>query len=575
VTDRRRDITPRPRIVAFRPHRPWARPGTVVTVDVELASQRPMVVDARVDLLDVERVVDSVEHRFRVRAGSSRRTIPIRLPDAPRHGYGLRLRLIWPGGSAVAGEAVEALDGWWQSPRHAAVTRFTGVPAAARDAGALRDWHVTVGQAYDWMWRHYRYRPPGGRRTFRDALGRRVSHDAVLTAVREAHRASVAVLAYGSVYGSEAEYVAAHPDERVFDTAGQPLSLGGTFFINDLRPGRPWRQRLLREYAGACRSFGFDGVHMDTYGPPHEAVAADGEPIRFADLYPGLIEEAAARLRRLDPDAHVLFNCVEGFPLERVAAAGASGTRAGSGIAALYLELWPPDDRFEDVVRWVERARAVANGRAVVIAAYARAMRHGPHGDERARAFESTLLLSSILGAAGAYHHTIAEGDRLLVEGYYPAAVPLRAREAASLRAAWRFGARYVHLLTDPDLRPAPTTELDLRDRDGRPIATSSRPTAGAVWVRRMRSPRLGDVLHLVDLRDQPDDRWATPSQPPARVDGWRLRWAAPGPPVAMSPWTAEGEASVLAQDPAGGPGTWLLPPFERWLVLRYHSLHE
>ncbi len=77
----------------------------------------------------------------------------------------------WNAGQAgrPAASAVEALDGWWESPRHAAITEFRTPARTAAAVEALRDWHVTVVQLYDWMYRHYRYAPPSGAATFIDA----------------------------------------------------------------------------------------------------------------------------------------------------------------------------------------------------------------------------------------------------------------------------------------------------------------------------------------------------------------------------------------------------------------------
>lgn len=453
---------------------------------------------------------------------------------------------------------MEALEGWWESPRHVALTRFRDAREAQAQVALASRWHVTVAQAYDWMYRHYRYAAPT--EPFLDALGREVSHDAVRALIREGHAAGIATLAYGSVYGAEPEYVARHPDERVFDVAGEPLSLGGAFFINDLRPRRPWRTRLLAEYERACRRFDFDGIHMDTYGPPHEAVTADGERIRFADLYPPLIEEAALRVAATGRGRRVLFNCVEGFPLDAV---------AGAPAAALYLELWPPDDRYADLVRWIDRARAAGGGKAVVIAAYVPALRDGGHDPRRrAAALETAVLLTSVITAAGASHHALAEDDRVLVGGYYPAAVRLRAGEARELRAAWVFGARYLHLLSDATAEQLDPAGLELKDADGKLAPLSTAPEPGRVWVRATRAPS-GLVLSLVDLRAQADDRWTVERQSPDEARGWTLTWpgTAPGAaPAAMSPWTRGGAALPLAALP--GTRGWRLPRFRRWLVV-------
>ncbi len=425
-----------------------------------------------------------------------------------------------------------------------------------RPAGALVDWHVNMAQHYDWMWRHYRYRPPDRSTEFVDALGRPVSHRALRASIDRGHAAGIAALAYGSVYGAETEYVERHPDERVFDAAGQPLSLGGTFHINDIRPGSSWRSRLLAEYTGAIEHFGFDGIHMDTYGPPHAGFAADGTAIEFAQLYPGLIDEAARMVADTAAGARVLFNCVEGFPLEAIATADA---------AALYLELWPPDDGLDDVVRWVDRARALARGRAVIIAAYAAAMGEGGHVADRAAAFEATLLLGAVIAAAGAYHHTLAAGDRLLVEGYYPAAVPMEPGEIARLRALWRFSARYVHLLSDPGSGVVTLAGLELRDRSGAPVAWASVPRPGAIWARAVRTPENVSVLHLIDLRDQEDVLWTRPKRTPQVREGLAVRWRdASERALVVSPWSRDGSPAAVA----GRDGWLALPADPRWQML-------
>ena len=553
-----------PQIVRFGPRRTWARPGDVVAVDAEVRLAPGQGAALTVTLLDLDRELTSVR-RSVLAAPRSPRAVPLRhtvelmLPPAPRHGYGLSLRVQAGGRTLVSSSAIEAIDGWWQSPRHAAITEFRDSEASARAVRDLAAWHVTVVQHYDWMWRHYRYEPPGGVERFRDALGREVSHSAVRSAIAAGHEVGLASLAYGSVYGAEPEYVQRHPEERVFDDHGEPLSLGGTFFITDLRPGSPWRRRLLREYRAAIRGFRFDGIHMDTYGRPHRALSADGERLELADLYPGLIDEASRSLSEVRADARVLFNCVEGFPL---------GSVAASPTASLYLELWPRDRSFADVVRWIERALAVAEGRQVVVAAYAAALRDVTPGDPRRDgAFEATLLLGSIIIAAGAYHHTIAEGGRLLVEGYYPAAVPMRAAERRGLRALWTFSARYLHLLSDRGRVPADLAGLLIRDHEGHIVRTAERPVAGAIWVTASQLTDGRRVLHVVDLRGQTDDAWDEPKVPARTVSGFELEWPGLRDPIASSPWSRRGDCLRLRSPSAAG-ATWRLPTFRRWLLI-------
>lgn len=140
-------------------------------------------------------------------------------------------------------------------------------------------------------------------------------------------------------------------------------------------------------------------------------------PIDLEAVYPGLIEEADRRIRVTSSHRRALFNAVDAWPLDAVAPAP---------TAATYIEVWPPDVRYADLVRIVDQARRAGPGKAIVVAAYLSALR-AADGDSarRRRAIEGLLILSSVLLAAGAYHHVLAERDRILVEGYYPEALSI------------------------------------------------------------------------------------------------------------------------------------------------------
>jgi hypothetical protein len=169
-----------------------------------------------------------------------------------------------------------------------------------------------------------------------------------------------------------------------------------------------------------------------------------------------------------------------------------------------------------------------------------------------------------VIAAAGAFHHVLADDRRVLVEGYYPEARQLRAREAAELKAAWVFTSRYLHLLSDPAAMAAPLAGIELVDAGGGSIAISSEPRAGAVWARVTRLADGRRVLNLVDLRSQPDDRWDARRSIAAPVADWRIRWPGSGELTAASPWSAAGRARSLT---AGSVGV-ALPPFRRWLIV-------
>jgi len=546
-----------PSIVSFGPDRTWVAPGAGFVVNAIVGAFEPVAATATISLLDLDQVVHSRRLELLPAPAPQALSVSLAMPPAPRHGYGLKLVLEWADSTVEATSAIEALEGWWESPRMSAITEYDDAQSTAERVSRLQDWHVTVMQHYDWMWRHYRYTPPDGAAEFEDALGRRVSHAALRGAIDAGHTAGIASLAYGSVYGAEKEHVDRHPDDRVFNEDGHPLSLGSRFFINDLRPGTPWRHRLLALYRDALRDFHFDGIHMDTYGDPHGAISHDGEAIDFAALYPGLIDEAAQTVATTMPGATVTFNCVDGYPLEAVAPAAA---------ACLYLELWATDGAFGDVLRWVERARSVAGRRQVVIAAYGLALGSLADDQHRAEAIEATLMLGIVTTVAGGYHHTIAEGDRLLVEGYYPAAVGLTSQETEALTSLPRFNARYLHLLSDPLLLPADLHRLRLLDADGIQVESSARPVAGSVWLFGKVTEDGTRVIHLVDLRGQLHDRWTVPLEVPPSATGLHLHGLESRSVLAASPWGRNGDARVVRSTATSAP--LRLPAFDRWLML-------
>lgn len=542
------------RIIDFGPTRTWFHPGSEAGVSLAVDSAGGAV-QARLEMLDNGRVVAATGRRLRFEPGRSVRQFRLPVPGVGRHGYGLRVQLEGGRQSAEAHSAFEALDGWWESPRHAALTEFGSASGLAAAIGRLRRWHVNVAQFYDWMYRHYRYSPPQGESTFTDTLGRLISHGVVRELVRACRRNGIASLAYGSVYGAEAEYVERHREELLHDAAGRPLSLGGTFFITDLRPQSPWRQRLIGEYLRACRRFDFDGIHMDQYGEPHDGVAADGSRLRLEQLFPGLIDEAVERLRGLSPPRRVLFNCVGGWPLEHV---------ARSASAATYIELWPPDATYIALLAQIEKARRLAPGKQIVLAAYPSVIAGSSEGGRpSASAIEAMLLLTSVVIAAGAHHHAVAERDRVLVGGYYPDAVSLPRDAAEAMRLAWQFSARYVHLLSAPGDERLPIEGFAL-EADGRALPLSSEPRAGKVWLRPVTHDDGGIAVHLLDLLDQTSDAWDIPQRPAVTRRNWRLY--VPGPTrqwLFASPWANGGLARGLGSAPV-----LHVPAFKRWGML-------
>ncbi|MEP6776254.1 MAG: glycoside hydrolase family 66 protein, partial [Chloroflexota bacterium] len=215
-------------------------------------------------------------------------------PATPLRGYGLDAVLYAEDGRLLAegSGALDVLERWSQAPRYGFLSDFApeqegNVPGRV---DSLRRYHLNVVQFYDWMWRHYALMPPT--EEFTDALGRKLSLRTVRAAIEAVQEDGGAAMAYGAVYGAEPEYADQHTDLRLYDEAGQPISLAELFYIMNISPGSPWVDLIVAEFADAVRRMGFDGVHLDQYGFPKTAYSATGEVVDLSTAFPPLIDRS-------------------------------------------------------------------------------------------------------------------------------------------------------------------------------------------------------------------------------------------------------------------------------------------
>jgi dextranase len=569
------------------PARALSRPGGTVELRIELDNSGDAVEATLTgELRENGRVVARAAVPIGLVAGRQAHSLELALPPESPRGYEAVLRVeavgddepsgagpaegVGPSAeTVVARTAVLVVRHWREAPRYGFLSEFApGEPSLDRVAQLAR-YHLTVVQFYDWMYRHWRFLPPGDQapgagleEEFEDAMGRRLSLATVRRRIEACREAGMAALAYGAVYGAEPEFVRDRPDWVLRDAHGEQLSLIDLFFITDLRPGAPWREHILREFEAAMNGAGFDGIHMDQYGFPKWSYDANGSAVDLGACFGGLIDEAARRVSTLREGAAVLFNAVNNWPIERI---------AGSDQAAVYIEVWPPHDSYRDLVDLVRRARDLA-GRQAILAAYLEPFREGGAGAE-----EAALLATAVIASAGGFHLLLGEGDAVLRDPYYPNHGRMTPEFARRMRLYYDHTAALHHYLYDPSLEVADdtlaggiNTEITLEG-----WAASSVPRAGAVWLTvRRRGPQL--VVNLVNITGGNDDRWNAPKEAPPALEGlalglsrlFRIRratWSSPDEGAG----TYELDAAPHGSSGAGRGGTLLvLPPLRTWATL-------
>lgn len=441
--------------------------------------------------------------------------ITLALPSVSFRGYGVTITARDAHGDVVAqrSTALDVLDSWPQAPRYGFLSEFSPDDAAAEaHVDNLSRYHINVAQFYDWMWRHYDLMPPSDE--FTDALGRKLSLRTVRAKVAACRSHGMAAYGYAAVYGAEPEYTVSHADEVVYDAQGKPYSLADLFYIMNIAPGGSWRARILATMRDAVRDVPFDGLHLDQYGFPRESVFdAVGRPYDFPTDFSSFIDEARSSVQQPDRDVGVIFNAVENWPIEQVAATTQD---------AVYIEVWPPFIGYEHLQWLILNAQRLAPSRQVIIAAYMKSLGETTEATQDA-AEAATRFTSAAIWANGGFHLLMGEQDAALHDPYYVTHTVMRPAFARTMRAYYDFVVRYLNVLSDRRFSPLLTEP----PRDASIVIEGQRVTteasAGAIWAVERAMPGYL-TISLINLLDAPSTDWNAPAVPPAALTNFTTR---------------------------------------------------
>ncbi|TAM70476.1 MAG: hypothetical protein EPN48_03530 [Microbacteriaceae bacterium] len=419
-------------------------------------------------------------------------------------GYGVE----WRGGDGTfARTAVDVADDSRMRVRYG----FTVDYHPHRDARGLTDTvrrlHLTDIQFYDWAYRHADLL--GGGDEYDDALGQRVSLDTVRELASAVHDVGARALGYAAVYAvgpAEWDRWRAH---ALMDGAGSPFALGDFLFIVDPAAER-WVAHFVPELEAATGVLGFDGFHLDQYGYPKHARRADGVVVDVATSFDVLLRAVRDAL----PGSQLIFNNVNDFP---------TWLTGGSPQDAVYVEVWNPQTTLGALARVVSRARAVGEGKPVVIAAY----QHVYDSASAAAADGATAFTMATLFSHGATQLLAGEADRILVDPYYVRNHVVEESTAALLKRWYDYLVEHDELLLDPQIvdvtgsyAGAYNDDIDVTFAG---VEVTEEPIAGQVW-RRVTRTRYGLVLHLINLSGQTDVLWDGAKHPVVDIGESTLR---------------------------------------------------
>ena len=320
------------------------------------------------------------------------------------------------------------------------------------DLDFLRKYHINMIQFYDWSFRHDSLVPKED--IYEDMMGKRKDFGVIRKKMEEARRMGMKTLGYGAVYAASESYYREHPEQALYTSCGEPFRFIDIFYIMNIKNNNPWHYHIIEEYAEAVKKAGFDGIHMDTYGFPKTAFSMDKERTELQKEFPGLIQDTKERLSQEPGEHYLIFNNVGNWPV---------GAAAAAPVDAVYIEVWPPYERYHHIREIIREAKsACGKAKPVILAAYLEPFRTsgGKEPPVEEKAGYSARILTAAIVSLGASHLLMGEDGCVLTQGYYPDYTRMSETLKAQMRSYYDFLIRYMNLFYCEEMQEVTMTHM-------------------------------------------------------------------------------------------------------------------
>lgn len=420
-------------------------------------------------------------------------------------GYGVKVEVQRLDGNYDAYyTAFDVVDSWTRAPRYGFISDFFDSDMNdEEDIKEMNRYHINVVQYYDWMYRHHKFIPPKDK--FIDPLKRKLNLSVVKQKVGYAHKYGMKAMAYGAVYGAGKEFYEKHKEWALYKNDGKVYGFGDFLYIMDINRQCKWHDHIINQFLEAVK-FGFDGIHMDQYGFPKEAISSlEGEKsIRYLQGdFPKLIDDTKDYIKSKGYNAELIFNAVNNWPVEKVAKAKED---------AVYIEVWPPNDTYESLYNLISNAKKYAPQKQVILAAYMRPFLEELNIPLKS-AENAAFLTMAVIFASGGFHLLLGEGNGILDDAYYPKYRTINDEEFNKrLRGYYDFIVRYEGLLYDFDISDITMTYTG--GINGEYAFSGSefsvKPKDNCVWT--LIKDKAGyKIINLLNFTGITDMRWNEP----------------------------------------------------------------
>ena len=405
-------------------------------------------------------------------------------PDLPVGTHVVEARSL--DGAVIDEEVVSIRDLPGDDPVMAFATSFDwdSVPLVLEWLERLR---CSVVQVYDWM---SRYSAPLADSSFyQDPLGREIDRTALKGLIDGVQRMGAVAQAYAPICAADEQFAQARPDWLLMRNDGAPEALGTLLWIMD-PANTEWQQHWIGGYGRALDVLGFDGLHLDTYGYPRNALDGMGQSAQLERGY----DEFVRSVRRARPDDVISFNQVNGVP---------RGFKPPERPGFRYVEVWRPNDQWRHLEGLLDRSAGTGSWQGDTLAIYPPVW-----GNDRETALLTVVLTEAVVTTLGA--NALLWGDRfgVLNHPYYVTHENLDEDEVERVLMWHRFGLRSRDLFKSG----VDTSWYELTDENASVTVTwdgvaGPEPVGGYLYVRVRR----GDdcvAVSLLDLSGSADGSW-------------------------------------------------------------------
>lgn len=408
--------------------------------------------------------------------------------------------ILWKGhNGAQQSSAFEVLKDSWTRLRYGFISEFSEEVDTGNYVSWAKKLHLTAIQFYDWAWKHEFLTTHATH--YPDPLGQIISTQKIKELIREYHKVGADASGYAAIYAVDSEGWERWKSSGLFDTDGNPYTLGDDFlWIVD--PADPkWLKHIISELQKA-HEFGFNAFHLDQYGWPKSALRTDGVAVDLAKRFPEMLNEIVHSM----PSCKQIFNNVNDYP---------TWSTTQTDQHATYIEVWDPHSTYRHLADLVSKARGLNPSVPVILSAYLHPFGSiGKDVDEVEAVASFELAFASI--TSGGASHLITGGDgRVLHHAYYVNNYVAPESTLKTIRSYYDLVVASGDLLYDSSREDVTLIEAFGVNNEVKfeSLANiSHEPVPKHLWIRVFKG-KTGLTFHIINLLDQDNCIWDTPKR--------------------------------------------------------------